>query len=369
MPEVKKILIVFGTRPEAIKMGPVVKALKEKEGITVKVCSTGQHKEMLDGVLQAFHIIPDYNLLVMKENQGLSYLTSSILEGINKILDIEPFDMVLVHGDTTTAFAASLACFYNKIRVGHVEAGLRTNNLMSPYPEEFNRKVIDIMSDLYFAPTESAKENLLLEGVREDHIFVTGNTVIDALQTTVRSGYSHPELEWCAESKLILVTAHRRENIGEPMRNIFRALRRVCDANLDVKVIYPVHLNPKVRQLATEILSDCKSIHLIQPLDVIDFHNFMNCSYLILTDSGGIQEEAPSLGKPVLVMRDTTERPEGITAGTLRLVGTAEESIFQNTLELLNDEVTYSQMSNSVNPYGDGHAAEKIADIISNMKG
>ena len=360
----KKIMLVFGTRPEAIKMCPLVKELYTRKNMKTTVCVTGQHKEMLKQVLEAFEVTPDYDLGIMKEKQTLFDVTINILEKIKKILEIERPDVVLVHGDTTTTFATSLACFYLQIPVGHVEAGLRTYNIFSPYPEEFNRQAVGIVAQFNFAPTELSKENLIKEGKDSSKIFVTGNTAIDALKTTVRSDYTHPELEWTKGSRLIMLTAHRRENLGEPMRHMFRAIRRIVDETPDIKVIYPIHMNPVVRNAAREILGDDDRIHIIEPLDVLDFHNFLSRSYLILTDSGGIQEEAPSLGKPVLVMRDTTERPEGIKAGTLKLVGTQEETIYREFKKLLTDKAEYQKMSCASNPYGDGFASKKIADIL-----
>lgn len=360
----KKVMLVFGTRPEAIKMCPLVNELKRRSTIKTVVCVTGQHRQMLDQVLDAFHVIPDYDLFIMKEKQTLFDITINILDRIKPVLEsVEP-DIVLVHGDTSTTFATALACFYLQIPVGHVEAGLRTYNIFSPYPEEFNRQAVSIISRYNFAPTELSKRNLVAEGKRPETIFVTGNTAIDALHTTVRAKYMHPELEWAKGSRLILITAHRRENLGEPMKNMFRAIRRVMDEHPDVKAIYPIHMNPTVRETADTILGGDERIHIIEPLDVIDFHNFQSRSYLILTDSGGIQEEAPSLGIPVLVMRDTTERPEGVAAGTLRLVGTSEDVLYQNFTELLDDEESYRMMANASNPYGDGHACERIADIL-----
>lgn len=360
----KKIMLVFGTRPEAVKMCPLVNELKSRETVQTVVCVTGQHRQMLDQVLEAFHVIPDYDLSIMQEKQTLFDITINILERIKMVLEREKPDVVLVHGDTTTTFVAALACFYLRIPVGHVEAGLRTYNIFSPYPEEFNRQAVGIVSQFNFVPTELSKSNLLKEGKKPETIYVTGNTAIDALKTTVRDDYSHPELEWVRGSRLILITAHRRENLGEPMKNMFRAIRRVMDEHPDVKAIYPIHMNPIVRNTATSILGDDERIHIIEPLDVLDFHNFMARSYLILTDSGGIQEEAPSLGKPVLVMRDTTERPEGIAAGTLKLVGTEEEAICQSFTELLDNQEAYYSMAHAANPYGDGHACERIADIL-----
>lgn len=360
----KKIMLVFGTRPEAIKMCPLVNELKTREGIQTLVCVTGQHRQMLDQVLNAFSVTPDYDLSVMKDRQTLFDVTANILLKIREVLEAERPDVVLVHGDTSTTFVTALACFYLQIPVGHVEAGLRTHNIYSPFPEEFNRQAVGIISQYNFAPTEMARDNLLKEGKPEENIFVTGNTAIDALKTTVRANYTHPELEWAEGSRLIMITAHRRENLGEPMKHMFRAIRRVCDEHPDVKSIYPIHMNPVVRETAAEILGNDERIHIIEPLDVLDFHNFLSRSYLILTDSGGIQEEAPSLGKPVLVMRDTTERPEGIAAGTLKLVGTEEETIYRNFKELLENPEVYHSMSTASNPYGDGLASRRIADIL-----
>lgn len=360
----KKIMLVFGTRPEAIKMCPLVNELKKRREAQTIVCVTGQHREMLNQVLQAFDVQPDYDLSIMKDKQTLFDITVSILEKIKAVLEEVKPDVVLVHGDTSTTFVTALACFYMQIPVGHVEAGLRTYNIYSPYPEEFNRQAVGIVTKYHFAPTEISKDNLLREGKNADDIYVTGNTAIDALQTTVREDYTHPELEWAADSKLILITAHRRENLGEPMQHMFRAIRRIMDEHPDLKAIYPIHMNPVVRKTANEILGDDDRIHIIEPLDVLDFHNFMARSYLILTDSGGIQEEAPSLGKPVLVMRDTTERPEGIAAGTLKLVGTTEEMIYDTFKALLENKEMYDEMSNASNPYGDGKACQRIADIL-----
>ncbi len=362
----KKVLSVFGTRPEAIKMCPLVNELKKRSGFQTVVCVTGQHRQMLDMVLDTFGVVPDYDLSIMKEKQTLFDVTINILERIKAVLKAEKPDVVLVHGDTSTTFVTALACFYLQIPVGHVEAGLRTYNLYSPYPEEFNRQAVSIIAKYNFAPTELSKNNLLREGKKASSIYVTGNTAIDALQTTVRSDYSHPDLEWASDSRLILITAHRRENLGQPMRRIFRAIRRVMDEHPDVKAIYPIHLNPIVRQ-ATDELGNYERIRMIEPLDVLDFHNFIARSYLVLTDSGGIQEEAPSLGKPVLVLRDTTERPEGIEAGTLRLVGTSEEAIYREFNILLDDQRAYDAMAQASNPYGDGHASERIADILQNQ--
>ena len=357
-------MLVFGTRPEAIKMCPLVNELKKRKKFQTIVCVTGQHREMLDQVLKVFNVIPDYDLAIMKEKQTLFDITSNILNRIGTILEEVKPDLVLVHGDTSTTFATALACFYQKISVGHVEAGLRTYDIYSPYPEEFNRQAVSIISQYDFAPTELAKQNLLKSGKRESSIFVTGNTAIDALKTTVRKNYMHPELDWVGGDRLIMITAHRRENLGTPMKHMFRAIRRVMDEHTDVKAIYPIHMNPEIRKIANEILGDDNRIHIIEPLEVLDFHNFLSRSYLILTDSGGIQEEAPSLGKPVLVMRDRTERPEGIQAGTLKLVGTDETTIYQNFKRLLEDKEEYKRMSKASNPYGDGFACKRIADIL-----
>ena len=360
----KKIITVFGTRPEAIKMCPLVKELKAREHIKTVVCVTGQHREMLQQVLDAFNVVPDYDLSIMKERQTLFDVTTLVLEGMKKVLENEKPDVVLVHGDTSTTFATALACFYLQIPVGHVEAGLRTHNIYSPYPEEFNRQAVSIVSRFNFAPTKLAKENLISEGRDPETIFVTGNTAIDALKTTVRDDYHNLELDECSGKRMILITAHRRENLGQPMENMFKAIKRVVDEHEDVCAIYPIHKNPVVRETANKIFGDDDRIKIIEPLDVLDFHNFMNHSYMILTDSGGIQEEAPSLGKPVLVMRDTTERPEGIEAGTLKLVGTDEEIIYNNFTILLDDTKEYQRMSTSSNPYGDGRASMRIADIL-----
>ena len=360
----KTVMLVFGTRPEAIKMCPLVNELKTREGIRTVVCVTGQHRQMLDQVLDAFHVVPDYDLSIMKEKQTLFDITTNILNNIKGVLEEVKPDVVLVHGDTSTTFVTALACFYLQIPVGHVEAGLRTYNIYSPYPEEFNRQAVSILSRYNFAPTELSKNNLLREGKEESTIYVTGNTAIDALKTTVREDYTHPELEWAKDSRLIMITAHRRENLGEPMHHMFRAIRRVMEEHPDVKAIYPIHMNPVVRRAADEELGDCDRIHIIEPLEVLDFHNFLSRSYMILTDSGGIQEEAPSLGKPVLVMRDTTERPEGIAAGTLKLVGTDENVIYENFKLLLNDSAAYDAMAKASNPYGDGFACRRIADIL-----
>ena len=360
----KTVMLVFGTRPEAIKMCPLVNELKSRESIKTVVCVTGQHRQMLDMVLDAFNVKPDYDLSIMKEKQTLFDITSNILLSIKSVLEEVKPDVVLVHGDTSTTFVTALACFYMQIPVGHVEAGLRTYNIYSPYPEEFNRQAVSIISKYNFAPTELSKNNLIKEGKEESSIYVTGNTAIDALKTTVRDDYTHPELEWAKGSRLIVITAHRRENLGEPMHNMFRAIRRIIDENPDIKAIYPIHMNPVVRNAAEAELGDCDRIHIIEPLDVLDFHNFLARCYLILTDSGGVQEEAPSLGKPVLVMRDTTERPEGIEAGTLKLVGTEEETIYENFKELLTNKEAYDKLSKASNPYGDGFACKRIADIL-----
>lgn len=362
----KTIMLVFGTRPEAIKMCPLVNELKNRENVKTVVCVTGQHRQMLDMVLDTFNVVPDYDLSIMKAGQTLFDITTNILNRIDDVLDEVKPDVVLVHGDTSTTFVTALACFYKQIAIGHVEAGLRTYNIYSPYPEEFNRQAVSIISKYNFAPTELSKANLVKEGKDESSIYITGNTAIDALKTTVRDDYTHPELEWAKDSRLIMITAHRRENLGEPMHNMFRAIRRVMDEHPDVKAIYPIHMNPVVRQAADEELGGCDRIHIIEPLEVLDFHNFLARSFMILTDSGGIQEEAPSLGKPVLVMRDTTERPEGIKAGTLKLVGTDEQVIYENFKLLLEDQTAYDAMSKASNPYGDGLACKRIADILEN---
>jgi len=359
-------MLVFGTRPEAIKMCPLVNELRTRETLKTVVCVTGQHRQMLDQVLDAFHVKPDYDLSIMKDKQTLFDVTVNILERIKSVLEEAKPDVVLVHGDTSTTFVTALACYYLQIPVGHVEAGLRTYNIYSPYPEEFNRQAVGIMAQYNFAPTQMSKENLLREGKAESSIYVTGNTAIDALKTTVQENYTHPELEWASDSRLIVITAHRRENLGQPMHHMFRAIRRIMDEHPDVKAIYPIHMNPVVRQAAEEELGGCDRIHIIEPLEVLDFHNFLARSYLILTDSGGIQEEAPSLGKPVLVMRDTTERPEGISAGTLKLVGTDENVIYSNFKHLLEDRQSYEAMAHASNPYGDGFACRRIADILEN---
>lgn len=360
----RTVMLVFGTRPEAIKMCPLVNELKLRDRIKTVVCVTGQHRQMLDQVLDAFCVVPDYDLSIMKDKQTLFDITTNILNRIDEVLDEVKPDIVLVHGDTSTAFVTALACFYKQISVGHVEAGLRTYNILSPYPEEFNRQAVGIIAKYNFSPTELSKQNLLNEGKNPDSIYVTGNTAIDALKTTVREDYTHPELEWAKDSRLIMITAHRRENLGKPMQNMFRAIRRVMDKHSDVKAIYPIHMNPVVRRAAEEELGDCDRIHIIEPLDVLDFHNFLSRSFMILTDSGGIQEEAPSLGKPVLVMRNTTERPEGIKAGTLKLVGTDEQVIYENFKLLLENQTAYEAMAKASNPYGDGLACKRIADIL-----
>ena len=360
----KKIMLVFGTRPEAIKMCPLVNELKTRKNVETIVCVTGQHRQMLDQVLSVFGVEPDFDLSIMKDKQTLFDVTVNILDGIKTVLEQVKPDVVLVHGDTSTTFVTALACFYLQIPVGHVEAGLRTYNIYSPYPEEFNRQAVGIISKYNFAPTELSKQNLLNEGKKPDTIYVTGNTAIDALKTTVKDDYTHPELEWTKDSRFIMITAHRRENLGEPMKNMFRAIKRVMDEHPDVKAIYPIHMNPAVRETADEILGGDERIRIIEPLEVIDFHNFLDKSYLILTDSGGIQEEAPSLGKPVLVMRDTTERPEGIDAGTLKLVGANEETIYKEFKKLLENKEEYEKMSEASNPYGDGLASKRIADIV-----
>ena len=359
-----KVMSIFGTRPEAIKMAPLVKELQSRKEIESIVCVTAQHREMLDQVLATFDIKPDYDLDIMKQGQTLSDITTRALIGVDGVIKQAKPDIVLVHGDTTTTFAGGLAAFYNQVAIGHVEAGLRTYNKYSPYPEEMNRQMVDCMTDMYFAPTALSKANLLKENVDESKIYITGNTAIDAMSTTVDENYTHPELEWLQGDKMILLTAHRRENLGEPMRNIFRGIRRVLDEVEGIKVIYPIHKNPLVRAAADEIFGDCDKVKLIEPLEVFDFHNFQNLSHIILTDSGGIQEEAPSLGKPVLVLRDTTERPEGIDAGTLKLVGTDADTIYEETMRLLTDKAEYERMSRASNPYGDGQASRRIVDAI-----
>ncbi len=359
-----KVMSIFGTRPEAIKMAPLVKELESRKEIESIVCVTAQHRQMLDQVLQTFNIKPDYDLNIMKQGQTLSEVTSRTLLGLEEIFKEEKPDIVLVHGDTTTTFAGALAAFYNQIAIGHVEAGLRTYDKYSPFPEEMNRQMVDCMTDMYFAPTELSKENLLKQNIDESKIYVTGNTAIDAMKTTVSKEYKNDIFNWIGNDRMILLTAHRRENLGDPMRNIFRAIRRIVDEIDDVKVVYPIHMNPKVREVANEIFEGCDKVRLIEPLEVFDFHNFQNKSYIIMSDSGGIQEEAPSLGKPVLVLRDTTERPEGIEAGTLKLVGTNENVIYDEAIKLLTNKEEYDKMSKASNPYGDGHTSERIADAI-----
>lgn len=357
-------MTVFGTRPETIKMAPLVKELQSRKEIETIVCVTAQHRQMLDQVLEAFQIVPDYDLDIMKQGQTLSDITTRVLKGLEGVIkEVKP-DIILVHGDTTTTFAGALAAFYNQIAIGHVEAGLRTYNKYSPFPEEANRQFVGVISDMNFAPTEQSKENLLREGKNPDTIIVTGNTAIDALQTTVREDYEHEIIDWVGDSRMIMLTAHRRENLGEPMRNMFRAIKKIIEKYEDIKVVYPVHLNPIVVQTAEEIFGDCDRVKLIKPMEVLDFHNLLNKSYLILTDSGGIQEEAPSLGKPVIVLRDTTERPEGIAAGTLKLAGTNEQVIYELIDELLTDKLEYERMSKASNPYGDGQASKRIVDAI-----
>ena len=359
-----KVMTVFGTRPEAIKMAPLVKELKSRPEIECVVCVTAQHREMLDQVLETFQIIPDYDLNIMKQGQTLGDVTTRALQGLEQVIkEVKP-DLVLVHGDTTTTFAGALAAFYNQVSIGHVEAGLRTYDKYSPYPEEMNRQMVTCLADMYFAPTNLSAQNLINEGRNKDNIYITGNTAIDAMSTTIEENYNNDVIEWAKDSRMILLTAHRRENLGEPMKNIFRAIKRIIDEYDDIKVVYPMHKNPLVREIATSILGNCNRVKLIEPLEVFDFHNFQNKSYIILTDSGGIQEEAPSLGKPVLVLRDTTERPEGIEAGTLKLVGTNEEMIYEETKKLLTDSHEYDNMSHASNPYGDGHASKRIADAI-----
>ena len=360
----KKVMLVFGTRPEAIKMCPLVNELKTRNGIQTVVCVTAQHRQMLDQVLATFNVVPDYDLNIMKDRQTLFDITTNILNGIKEVLEKEKPDVVLVHGDTSTTFVTALACFYLQIPVGHVEAGLRTYNIYSPYPEEFNRQAVGIVSAYNFSPTQLAADHLIQEGKNPDTIYITGNSVIDAMQHTVKEDYTHPELDWVGDSKLIFITAHRRENLGQPMHNMFRAIRRVLDEHPDCKAVYPIHMNPVVRQAAEEELGDCKQIHIIEPVEVFDCHNFEARSYLCLTDSGGIQEECPSYGVPVLVMRDTTERPEGVEAGTLKLVGTNEEVIYNAFTELLDNKEAYEKMSKACNPYGDGQTCKRIADIL-----
>ena len=359
-----KVMTIFGTRPEAIKMAPLVKELESRKEIESIVCVTAQHREMLDQVLNIFKIKPDYDLNIMKQGQTLSEITSRVLLGLEEVIQKEKPNIILVHGDTTTTFAGALAAFYNKVDIGHVEAGLRTYDKYSPFPEEANRIMVDRICDMYFAPTNVSKDNLLKENIDESKIYVTGNTAIDAMKYTIDSTYTNSLFDWVGDSKLVLLTAHRRENLGEPMYNIFRAVKRLVNDNKDIKVIYPIHLNPLVRKIANEVFEDNDRIKLIEPLEVVDFHNFINRSYLILTDSGGIQEEAPSLGKPVLVLRDTTERPEGVEAGTLKLVGTNEENIYKEASILLNEKEEYEKMSKSSNPYGDGNTSKYIVDAI-----
>ena len=359
-----KVMTVFGTRPEAIKMAPLIKELENRDNIDSIVCVTAQHREMLDQVLEIFNINPDYDLNLMKSNQTLTSITANVLDELNTVINEVKPDIVLVHGDTTTTLSASLVAFYNQCKVGHVEAGLRTYNKYSPYPEEINRQVTGVIADLHFAPTNESKKNLIKEGKCESDIYVTGNTAIDTLKTTVKSNYTNEIIDKIGNDRIILLTAHRRENLGDTMKNMFLAIKKIVEEFNDVQVVYPVHLNPKVRDVADEILGDNKKIHLIEPLNVVDFHNFMEKSYIIMTDSGGIQEEAPSLGKPVLVLRDTTERPEGVEAGTLKLVGTNKDNIYEATKELLTDKEVYKAMSTASNPYGDGFASKYIVDII-----
>lgn len=360
----KRIMLVFGTRPEAIKMCPLVNELKKRPSVETVVCVTAQHRQMLDQVLNTFGVVPDYDLNIMKAKQSLFDITVNVLNGIRSVLEEVRPDVVLVHGDTSTTFVTALACYYLQIPVGHVEAGLRTYNIYSPYPEEFNRQGVGIISQYNFAPTPLSASNLIREGKKEETIYITGNTVIDAMQHTVKEDYTHPELSWVGDNKLIFITAHRRENLGEPMRQMFRAIRRVLDEHPDCRAVYPIHMNPIVREIADAELGDCDQIHIIEPIEVFDCHNFEARSYLCLTDSGGIQEECPSYGVPVLVMRDTTERPEGVEAGTLKLVGTDEETIYRTFTLLLEDREAYLRMSRACNPYGDGHACERIANIL-----
>lgn len=359
-------MVVFGTRPEAIKMCPLVNELKTRNNHNTIVSVTGQHRQMLDQVLEAFNVLPGYDLSIMKDKQTLFDITINIIDRMKTVLEEANPDVVLVHGDTSTTFVTALACLYLQIPIGHVEAGLRTNNIYSPYPEEFNRQAVGIVSKYNFAPNEMSKDNLIREGKEISSIFVTGNTAIDALKTTVRDDYTHEQLEWESDSRLIMITAHRRESLGEPMRHMFKAIKRIIDEHSDIKAMYPIHLNPVVRETEREIFENTNRIRIIEPLEVLDFHNFLSRSYLILTDSGGIQEEAPSLGKPVFVMRDTTERPEGIVAGTLKIVGTNEEVIHKTFKQLLEDHNEYEKMSKASNPYGDGLASKRIADILEN---
>lgn len=359
-----KVMTIFGTRPEAIKMAPLVKELESREQIESIVCVTAQHRQMLDQVLETFNIVPDHDLNIMKQGQTLVDITTRALQSLNNVIaEVKP-DIVLVHGDTTTTLSGSLAAFYNQVAVGHVEAGLRTYDKYSPFPEEVNRQVTGVIADMHFSPTEVSKKNLLREGKKEETIYVTGNTAIDALKTTVKDDYYHPIFDKIGNDKMILLTAHRRENLGEPMKNMFRAIKRILEEFDGIQVVYPVHLNPLVRQAADEVLGDNDKVHLIDPLEVFDFHNFLNKSHIIMTDSGGIQEEAPSLGKPVLVLRDTTERPEGVNAGTLKLAGTDEDVIYELTKELLTNKQEYDKMSKASNPYGDGLASKYIVDAI-----
>ena len=359
-----KVMSIFGTRPEAIKMAPLIKELEKRKEIESIVAVTAQHREMLDQVLETFDIKPDYDLNIMKQGQTLADVTTRALQGLEKVIKECKPDIVLVHGDTTTTFAGALAAFYNQVAIGHVEAGLRTYDKYSPWPEEMNRQMVDCMADMYFAPTNLSKENLLRQNISKEKIYVTGNTAIDAMSTTIDKNYKHEVIDWIGDSRMILLTAHRRENLGEPMRHIFKAIKRLIDEFDDIKVVYPIHKNPLVREVANEILQGTDRVRLIEPLEVFDFHNFQSKSYMIMSDSGGIQEEAPSLGKPVLVLRDTTERPEGIASGTLKLVGTNEKVIYNEAKKLLTDRVAYDKMSKATNPYGDGHASKRIADAI-----
>lgn len=359
-----KVMTVFGTRPEAIKMAPLVKELKKRKEVECIVCVTAQHREMLDQVLETFDIVPDYDLNIMQKGQTLTDITVRALKGLEDVIkEVKP-NIVLVHGDTTTTFAGALAAFYNQTDIGHVEAGLRTYDKYSPYPEEMNRQMVSSLSDMNFAPTKLSADNLIKEGKKKENIFITGNTVIDAMGTTISDDYQNEVFDWVGNDRMILLTAHRRENIGDSMRSIFKAVKRIVTEFPDVKVVYPIHKNPVVREIANEIFGDCDKVKLIEPLEVFDFHNFMNKSYIILTDSGGVQEEAPALGKPVLVLRNTTERPEGIEAGTLKLTGTDEETIYEETKKLLTSKEEYEVMSKASNPYGDGHASERITDEI-----
>ena len=359
-----KVMTIFGTRPEAIKMAPLVKELESRDNIKTIVCVTAQHREMLDQVLETFQIKPDYDLDIMKKGQDLTYITTRALEGIEEVLKNERPDIILVHGDTTTTLSGALAAFYNKIPVGHVEAGLRTYDKYSPYPEEINRQVVGTIAEMHFTPTEVTYNNLINENKNKDDIYITGNTAIDAMRYTISSDYKNEIFSWIGDSRLVLLTSHRRENLGEPMYNIFRAVKRIVDENKDVKVVYPIHKNPAIRKIANEVFQDDDRIKIIEPLEVVDFHNFINKAYLILTDSGGIQEEAPSLGKPVLVLRNTTERPEGVKAGTLKLVGTEEDDVYKETKKLLDNKEEYEKMSKASNPYGDGFASKRIVDAI-----